>query len=119
MPRPGARFAISSAQIRAAINPKGMRPLRFLLIGLMVYARSPSRAPRERASLSLLGLCRAGHRGRNRSRATLDRYAPRSGTLMCAPAVPRGAITDHCPRSDRGGPPVDQVGIEPHAGARR
>ena len=68
-----------------------------LLAGLLVDARCSSRAPyyitrrQERAALSLLRLCRAGHRSRNGSRARLGRYAPSSGNVMCAPAVTLGA----------------------------
>jgi Recombinase len=70
-----------------------------LLAGLLVDVRCSSRAPyyitrrQERAALSLLRLCRAGHRSRNGSRARLGRYAPSSGNVMCAPAVTLGAIT--------------------------
>jgi hypothetical protein len=56
---------------------------------LLVDARRERR--QERAALSLLRLCRAGHRGRNGSRARLGRYAPSSGNVMCAPAVTLGA----------------------------
>jgi hypothetical protein len=78
---------------------------------LLVDARCSSRAPyyitrrQERATLSLLRLCRAGHRGRNGSRARLGRYAPSSGNVMCAPAVTLGASSGRrltCRRPGRG-----------------
>jgi hypothetical protein len=68
-----------------------------LLAGLLVDARCPWRAPyyitrrQQRA-------CRAGHRGRNGSRARLGRYAPSSGNVMCAPAVTLGATNGPTPR---------------------
>ena len=86
MPRPGARFAISSPPLRAVINPKAMQPNRayWRACWSMPDARREPPRRQERAALSLLRLCRAGHRGRNGSRARLGRYAPSSGNVMCA-----------------------------------
>ena len=99
MPRPGA-LERGSRSARRQCEPLSIQKQcsrAELACGLLVDARCPSRATyyvtrrQERAALSLLGLCRAGHRGRNGSRARLDRYAPSSGNVMGAPEVTLGA----------------------------
>src|ERR1700738_4201457 len=91
MPKPGARFAISSPPIRAVINPKAMQPNRAYWQACWSMPDARRERPQERAALSLLPLCRAGHRDRNGSRARLGRHAPSSGNGVCAQAVTLGA----------------------------
>jgi hypothetical protein len=97
---PGARFAISSPPMRAAINPKAMQPSRACLraagrcprpVESDLLGHTPSR---KGAAIAITSLPRRSP-GRNGSQARLGRYAPSSGKCHVAPAVTLGAISRH------------------------